>query len=476
MHPHRLFWIAFGLLTAILAALLAGQALLFGWVQGETLALLPLPARAGLVAFLVVAFLSWLPVLAYAVWALIQRYVVPWHRLRESIDSALHAEPGAGIRVEGGADPRGLAGALNELDRRRVLSEARLAEASGRAMEAAERERARLRAMLDHGGACVVACDVQGRVIAYSRGAWERLGSEAGLGLGRPIDHVIDPQLMVFSFDALRKQADSGVLEPGTRFRIDAAGRRWEVLAEPLREENALAGFVLVFEALAERAAPESEAEPPAEPAARPPRAGPGPEAALADLRYVVFDTETTGLHPSLGDEIVAIGAVAVAHGRVVEEERFERLVDPGRPIEPSATRIHGIRAEMLAGCPPPAAVLPELARFAEGAVLVAHNAAFDMRFLRLKEGASGVRFDHPVLDTMLLSAVVHPHQRSHDLDSLIDRYGIARRERHTALGDALMTADALLKLLPQLARRRIRTLGEAQRASRRVPLAGLVY
>jgi DNA polymerase-3 subunit epsilon len=170
------------------------------------------------------------------------------------------------------------------------------------------------------------------------------------------------------------------------------------------------------------------------------------------------------------------LGAVAVAQGRIVEEECFERLVDPGRPIQPSALRVHGITAEMVTGCPPLTEILPEFARFAEGAVLVAHNAAFDMRFLRLKERSAGVRFTQPVLDTMLLSAVLHPHQRSHSLDSLIGRYGVAVRKRHSAKGDAMMTAEVLLKLLPLLERRGIGTLEAALRASRRVPLARLIY
>jgi DNA polymerase-3 subunit epsilon len=160
----------------------------------------------------------------------------------------------------------------------------------------------------------------------------------------------------------------------------------------------------------------------------------------------------------------------------VAERECFARLVNPGRPMPRSAERVHGLRGEMLAGQPAIGEVLPPFARFCEGAVLVAHNAAFDLRFLRLKQDAAGVCFDQPVLDTMLLSAWLHPHQRSHSLDALISRYGVAPRERHTALGDALMTADVLVKLLPQLEERGLRTVAEAQAVSRTVPLARLVY
>jgi DNA polymerase-3 subunit epsilon len=130
----------------------------------------------------------------------------------------------------------------------------------------------------------------------------------------------------------------------------------------------------------------------------------------------------------------------------------------------------------MVAGQPTIDQVLPAFHAFAQDTVLVAHNAAFDMRFLQLKEERTGLRFDQPVLDTLLLSTVVHPHQESHALEAIAQRLGIAVQGRHTALGDATVTAQVFLKLLPLLADKGIHTLGQARAASRESYLARVGY
>jgi DNA polymerase-3 subunit epsilon len=137
---------------------------------------------------------------------------------------------------------------------------------------------------------------------------------------------------------------------------------------------------------------------------------------------------------------------------------------------------VHGIDAAAVAGQPTIDVVLPRFHRFCEGTVLVAHNAAFDMRFLALKEAETGVRFEHFVLDTLLLSAIVFPHQDSHDLAALAQRFAVPVIGRHTALGDALVTGEVLLRLLPLLAERGIVTLAQAIEASRTTRLARLQY
>jgi DNA polymerase III subunit epsilon len=199
-------------------------------------------------------------------------------------------------------------------------------------------------------------------------------------------------------------------------------------------------------------------------------------ERALADLSCTVFDTETTGLSPSDGDEIIQIGATRIVNGKLLRHESFEQLVDPQRALAAASIAIHGIQPEALQGQPTILEVLPVFHTFAAETVLVAHNAAFDMRFLQMKETASGLRFDQPVLDTLLLSAWLHPNQASHRLEAIAERLGVAVTGRHTALGDALVTAEVFLRLVPLLQARGVLTLGEARAASQQTYQARLAY
>lgn len=196
----------------------------------------------------------------------------------------------------------------------------------------------------------------------------------------------------------------------------------------------------------------------------------------LADLTCTVFDTETTGLNPSEGDEIIQIGATRIVAGKLRRQECFEQLVDPQRSVPEAGVAIHGIRPEQLVGQPTIATVLPAFHAFALETVLVAHNAAFDMRFLQLKQASTGVVFEQPVLDTLLLSAVAQPGQASHRLEAIAERLGVPVLGRHTALGDALVTAEVFLKLLPLLRAAGIVTLGQALEASRQTWMARVSY
>ena len=195
----------------------------------------------------------------------------------------------------------------------------------------------------------------------------------------------------------------------------------------------------------------------------------------LKELTYTVFDTETTGLDPSAGDEIISIGAVRIVNGRVLAGEIFDQLVDPQRSVPAASVNIHGIRPEMLHGQPAIAPVLATFHRFCEDTVLIGHNAAFDLRFLQLKEEATGIRFTQPVLDTLLLSAVLHGDQ-SHVMEAIAERYGINVVGRHTAVGDAILTGEIFLKMIPLLARRGIVTLRQAREASLRTSYARIRY
>ncbi len=196
----------------------------------------------------------------------------------------------------------------------------------------------------------------------------------------------------------------------------------------------------------------------------------------LSELSYTVFDTETTGLEPSAGDEIISIGAVRIVNGRLIHSEVFDQLIDAGRALSQKSIRIHGIQPAMLKGQPRIERVLARFHRYCEDTVLVAHNAAFDMRFLQLKEATTGIRFTLPVLDTLMLSAVVQPNQTVHDLEAIAARLGINVIGRHTALGDAILTGEIFLKLIPLLAAQGIKTLQDAREASQQTPYARVAY
>jgi DNA polymerase III subunit epsilon len=186
----------------------------------------------------------------------------------------------------------------------------------------------------------------------------------------------------------------------------------------------------------------------------------------LDRLTYTVFDTETTGFDPDGGDEIVSIGAVRIVGGRLLRTETFERLVDPGRGIPRTATAVHGITRDLVRGAPPLDEVLPAFAAFAAGSVLVGHNVAFDMAFLAAAQRRTGTALAAPLLDTLLIDGVVHPDHDAHTLEAMAERLGVDLVGRHTALGDALLTGEIFLRLLPLLGSRGVQTLGELRAAA----------
>ncbi|MFZ5797241.1 MAG: 3'-5' exonuclease [Desulfobulbaceae bacterium] len=189
----------------------------------------------------------------------------------------------------------------------------------------------------------------------------------------------------------------------------------------------------------------------------------------LADLPYVVFDTETTGLHPSAGDEILSIAAVRVENGRLLSGERFEQLIRPHRPIPKSSLFFLDITEEMLRGEPQIEEVLPKFRSFVGDAVLVAHNGTFDLNFIQSVAEKAGVRFSNPLLDTLLLSMVADEEATDFTLANIGEQLGVNVTGDRTIMDDCYVTAQIFLKLLDLLAERGITTLGGAIAACERV-------
>lgn len=185
----------------------------------------------------------------------------------------------------------------------------------------------------------------------------------------------------------------------------------------------------------------------------------------LIALDAVVIDTETTGLDPARA-RVVEIAAVMLRHGAPDEEAPLRFLVNPGIPIPKSAVDIHHIDDAMVASAPGFASVWPEIAPALSGSVIIGHTLGFDLAVLKRECERAGISWAAPrTLDTALLAQVVAPNLGGFTLEHLASWLGVAVENRHSALGDARLTAKIFAALLPKLREGNIRTLAEAERA-----------
>ncbi len=182
----------------------------------------------------------------------------------------------------------------------------------------------------------------------------------------------------------------------------------------------------------------------------------------LREASYVVFDTETTGLQPFKGDRIISIAGIITENGFVQNNRVFDRLVNPERQIPPIASHITGITNEMVKERPSIFSVLLDFFTFTEGKVLVAHNAAFDLAFLNVAlSSCAPCRVLNPVIDTYFLARCLIPDMFEYSLERLVKRFEIEEKERHTALGDSIMTSHIFLHLLELLETKGVSNLNQ---------------
>jgi len=172
---------------------------------------------------------------------------------------------------------------------------------------------------------------------------------------------------------------------------------------------------------------------------------------ALADVTFVAFDTETTGLNPKK-DRIVELAAVKYRNGQILEQRTW--LVNPGRSIPPWAERIHGISTDMVRDEPPFDRVYEEFAEFIDGAVLVAHNARFDIAFIH--EELRRKKLPNPmneVVDSLRLFRTWFPDLPSHSLQAVAEHMQVGGEEYHRALADSMYVVLILDKGLARFER-----------------------
>ncbi len=178
------------------------------------------------------------------------------------------------------------------------------------------------------------------------------------------------------------------------------------------------------------------------------------------DTEFVAFDIETTGLN-ALGDRMTEIGAVIFSGGEI--KETFNTFVDPEMHIPSDITRLTGIRDQDVAGAPKEKEALERFIAFAGDRPLVAHNAHFDVGFMKAAALRQGLRFQPIFLDTLALSQALLPELKRFKLDIVSNHLGLPQFQHHRASDDAMVVARMMEKFLPMLAQQGARSLDDVE-------------
>ena len=162
----------------------------------------------------------------------------------------------------------------------------------------------------------------------------------------------------------------------------------------------------------------------------------------MENERYVVLDIETTGFSAA-SHKITEIGAVKIENGEITGE--FHQLVNPEVPVPWRITEITGITSEMLEEMPTIGEVLPLFFEFCEDCAIVAHNASFDMGFIKLNAFQQGLECNYEIVDTLRMARKFFPNLENHKLNTVATHLNVEHINHHRAMGDARATAQIFL-------------------------------
>jgi DNA polymerase-3 subunit epsilon len=183
----------------------------------------------------------------------------------------------------------------------------------------------------------------------------------------------------------------------------------------------------------------------------------------LLDTRYVVVDTETTGFNPNT-DVLLSIGAVEMLGDQIVFDRSFTSFIQlpEEKRIPPTITKLTGITEEDVADAPPVSEAISRLLEFVGDGVLVMHHSAHDLRFLNAALWKlTRSHLTHRVIDTFDVAKWLYPKLNRYSLDDLLAFYNLSVKGRHTAVGDAIMTAQIWRLLIGEAVRQEVTTVGE---------------